>query len=233
MPHNRTPLPDQAVGDLLLVFVRLPVPGEVKTRLAKRLGPVAAAEAYRAFAEWVFTNTVSPAPGVWRRWACFTPRTGLKALQTWLRPFPIDHFLPQAPGDLGTRLMAATGGAFHARASKVVVIGTDCVDVTQNLVGEAFEALDESDVVLGPSHDGGYYLLGLRGLTPKLFQRIPWSTDQVLAATRERAKELGLSVQSLPALHDIDRPADLAHLPAAFLEAHPEIAPMVEEARKS
>ena len=61
MPHNRTPVPDQAVGDVLIVFVRLPVPGEVKTRLAKRLGPVGAADLYRAFAEWVFAHTVTRA----------------------------------------------------------------------------------------------------------------------------------------------------------------------------
>lgn len=229
MPHNRTPLPDQAVGDILIVFVRLPVPGEVKTRLAKSIGPVAAADFYRAFAEWVFSHTASPVPGIWRRWACFTPRTGLQALQAWLRERnPIDHLLPQAPGDLGVRMMAATGAAFHAKASRVVVIGTDCLEVDQDVIESAFEALDDNDLVLGPAHDGGYYLLGLSLPNPKIFSNIPWGTDQVMAATRARAEELGLSIHELPRRHDIDCMADLAHLPAAFLDQHPELAVHLE-----
>ena len=83
------------------------------------------------------------------------------------------------------------------------------------------------------SLDGGYYLLGLNGLTPKIFQQIPWGTDQVLAATRERARELDLKLHELRTLHDIDRPADLVHLPAAFLEAHPELAQLADEVRTS
>jgi rSAM/selenodomain-associated transferase 1 len=225
MAHNRTPVPDQAVGDVLIIFTRVPVPGEVKTRLAKQTGAVAAAEHHRAYTEWVLRRTASPAPGVWRRWIAFTPATGLKAVRTWLRPFPIDHFLPQAPGDLGVRLMAATGAAFHAKASRVIVIGTDCLDVDQDVIAEAFEGLDDHDVALGPAHDGGYYLLGLRQLCPKIFQRIPWGTDQVAAATRARARELDLTLFEMPARHDIDRPSDLVHLPAGFLEAHPELAP--------
>lgn len=223
MAHNRTPVPDQAVGDVVIVFARLPVPGEVKTRLAKHLGPVPAAEIYRALAEWVLRSTPSPGPGVWRRWLAFTPATALKAIRTWLQPFAIDHFLPQAPGDLGVRLMAATGAAFHAKAGRVLVIGTDCVGVDQALLEEAFAALDDADVVIGPAHDGGYYLLGLNQLCPKIFQRIPWGTDQVLAATRARAAELGLRTAELRTLRDIDRPADLGHLPPAFRAMYPEL----------
>jgi rSAM/selenodomain-associated transferase 1 len=225
MAHNRTPVPDQAVGDILLTFVRLPVPGEVKTRLAKRIGPVPASDLYRAMAEWVFARTKSPAPGVWRRWACFSPRAALVAVTTWLKTHRIDHFLPQAPGDLGVRLMAATGAAFHAKASRVVVIGTDCLEIDQAVVEEAFEALDDHDIAVIPAHDGGYTLLGLRAYQPKLFQRIPWSTDQVLAATLSRAKELKLSVHTFPTMHDIDRPDDLVQLPPAFLGRHPEFTP--------
>ena len=225
MPHNRTPVPGQAVGDVLIIFVRLPVPGEVKTRLAKQIGSISACDHYRAFVEWVLTKTGSPAPGVWRRWLCFTPRSALNAIRTWLRPHHVNHYLPQAPGDLGIRMMAATGAAFHAKASKAIVIGTDCLEVDETLIAQAFDSLDQHDVVLGPAHDGGYYLLGLARLTPKIFQRIPWSTDQVCAATRARAQELGLSVFELPLRRDIDLPSDLEHLPAAFFEKHPELAP--------
>ena len=148
MPHNRTPVPDQAVGDVLIIFVRLPVPGEVKTRLAKQIGSISACDHYRAFVEWVLTKTGSPAPGVWRRWLCFTPRSALNAIRTWLRPHHVNHYLPQAPGDLGIRMMAATGAAFHAKASKAIVIGTDCLEVDETLIAEAFDSLDQHDVVL-------------------------------------------------------------------------------------
>jgi hypothetical protein len=225
MAHNRTPVPDQAAGNVLIIFVRLPVPGEVKTRLARGIGAVSATEHYRAFAEWVFDHTATPAPGVWRRWACFSPRSALSATRTWLREYHVDHWLPQAPGDLGVRLMAVTGAAFHARASKVIVIGTDCLEVDQETLDDAFEALEKSDIVIGPSLDGGYYLLGLKTLNPKMFQRIPWSTDQVFSATIARAQELGLKVAELPVKRDIDRPEDLNHLGKGFLAKYPEFAP--------
>lgn len=223
MRHNRTPLPDQAVGNVLIIFVRLPVPGQVKTRLGKRIGHEAACEFHRCFVEWTLSRTPSPVPGVWRRWICFTPRSALNAIRTWLPDYPVDHHLPQAPGDLGVRMMAATGAAFHARASKVVVVGTDCPAINQDLIDQAFAELDDHDVAIGPAQDGGYYLLGLRKLSHQIFQQIPWSTDQVLSATRARIAELGLSYFELPMQHDIDRQEDLIQLSEEFLERYPAL----------
>ena len=91
----------------------------------------------------------------------------------------------------------------------VVLIGTDCPDLNAQLIAEAFQALGEHDLVLGPAIDGGYYLIGLRRLIPELFTGIPWSTSAVLRQTLRIAQKLELAVAQLPLLSDVDRPEDL------------------------
>lgn len=185
-------------GDRLVVFVKAPRPGRVKTRLAAALGPEAAAAAYRALTERVLAN-VRELPGVELRYA---PDDALAEIQPWLQPGW--RARPQGEGDLGARLERAFGEAFAEGARRVVVIGSDCPAVSAGDVRAARASLTEADVVLGPARDGGYWLVGLSRPQPALFRDIPWSTDAVFALTRQRARELRLRTALLRELVDVD-----------------------------
>jgi uncharacterized protein len=108
--------------------------------------------------------------------------------------------------DLGARIQKARD---DAGADRVVVIGSDAPTLPSGRILEAFEALDRVPAVFGPTEDGGYYLVGLRGPEPRLFTGIPWSTDEVMAATRQAARGAGIAWEELPTWYDVDRPEDL------------------------
>jgi uncharacterized protein len=187
------------------VFAKAPVPGQVKTRLAHDIGPVAAAALYRRLGRQVVAAAVGAG---YRTIVWFTPPAGRDAVRTWLDGLGVAAFSPQANGNLGTRLAHAFGRSFAAGDCAVVIIGTDAPGVNRRIVAAAFRALRAHDVVLGPSLDGGYYLIGLSTPQPALFRAIPWSTRGVLRVTEGRARALGLSVRRLPPLRDIDRAQD-------------------------
>ncbi len=193
-PYN-PPGPSRA----LLVFAKAPVPGRVKTRLAVDVGFVEAASIYRALGQAVLEKVRG---GPHRTVVFFDPPEGRKDMEAWLGKDDLE-FVPQAPGNLGVRLEASFRWAF-GWADQVVVVGTDTPDVDGTVVLEAFRRLEGSDLVLGPSEDGGYYLLGLKAPAPDLFAGIPWSTGAVLEETRARAHALGLSGSTLPILTDVD-----------------------------
>ena len=129
--------------------------------------------------------------------------------------------LRQEGGDLGERLYRALHDAAAAGAGAVAALGSDHPTLPLEIVHRAFETIESgADVVLGPAEDGGYYLIALRAgaVTPRLFAEIAWSTDQVLAATLARCRELGLTVELLPAASDVDTPEDLRRLAARMAE---------------
>jgi hypothetical protein len=215
--------------DRLLVFLKRPRPGEVKTRLAPALGAAQAAELYRALAEEELRRTAARA-GEYERVVCFTPEDARSELEAWLRDEPL---LPQRGEDLGQRLAAAFGEAFAAGARRVAVIGSDAPWVSRATVLEALAALDEQEVAVVPALDGGYCLLALSRARPELFGGIPWSTRAVLGLTLERAAGLGLSVRLLEPQPDIDTLEDLrAHWPRlrGLLASRPALAAAVEAA---
>jgi len=111
--------------------------------------------------------------------------------------------------DLGERMFQAFLDAFDAGSDRAVIIGTDCPELTADILRQAFEALQTHNLVLGPASDGGYYLIGLQRSVAELFQNIPWGSDQVLTQTCQIADQLGLTMTQLPVLTDIDRPEDL------------------------
>lgn len=124
-------------------------------------------------------------------------------------------FMPQRGEDLGQRMAQALSGAL-AQGKNVILLGSDCPAVSTSLLQEALDSLQQHDMVIGPAHDGGYYLIGLAqnvdiGRCRSLFHRIPWSTPQVLSRTMERAEEQKLQVHTLPTLHDIDTADDLKY----------------------
>lgn len=192
----------------VIVFARAPRLGEVKTRLAAELGNETALEVYRELAEIAFSSVARAAAD--RAVVACTPDTALDQLRAWTANSGGAelHCVPQGSGDLGERLTRAIDDAFHHGATAVIVIGTDCPALTSAMLNGAFAVLDCADVVIGPAHDGGYYLIGLRAPHAELFAELPWSTPDVLAMTIEAARRGALRVSLLPPLADIDTAAD-------------------------
>jgi rSAM/selenodomain-associated transferase 1 len=188
----------------LAVFVRAPVRGAVKTRLAATLGDQAALAAYEELLTTLCTH-LSPLPP--RSIALHhTPDDGAPALSRWLQPGW--SVRPQGDGTLGDRLSRAVLNAFGEGVQRLVIIGSDCPDVQQSDIREAWRALDTHDVVLGPAEDGGYWAIGLRLPCVALFREIAWSSAEVLQQTLARCRDLHLSVHTLRPLRDIDTQAD-------------------------
>jgi uncharacterized protein len=195
------------VTDRLLVFVKAPRPGAVKTRLAASLGTERAAALYRAMAKEEIRRTAPR--GDYARVLCFDPPDARDEIAAWL---PGEVLEPQHGADLGARMAHAIQSAFDAGARRVAVIGTDVPACGHEHVAAALRALDDHDVAIGPTHDGGYYLIALDRPRPALFQSIPWSTPSVLPATAERAGVLGLTVLMLDPLRDVDTLDDVRAL---------------------
>jgi rSAM/selenodomain-associated transferase 1 len=189
----------------LVVFVKRPAPGAVKTRLAATIGQEAAARLHQALAEHVLEAT-TPRAGEYERLVFFDPPEALADMRAWL---PGVRLLPQSSGDLGDRMADAFARAFARGARRVAIVGTDTPDVSRETVLEALAALEASDVVIGPAEDGGYYLLALGTPRRELLSGIAWSTPSVCAETRARAVAAGLSVRLLRSLRDVDTFDDL------------------------
>lgn len=183
----------------LIVFVKAPVPGKVKTRLQMPLSALQTARVYEAFVR----DTVDCArrSGEAAVSIAYEPHPKRPDL-TWLEDSP--PWFPQADGDLGARLIAAFNRAFRAGASKVVVIGSDCPDLTSNILRKAFACLDDAQAVLGPAEDGGYYLVGLREPMPHLFTKMEWSGPEVLERTLDHVRLRDESFRLLPVRSDVD-----------------------------
>jgi rSAM/selenodomain-associated transferase 1 len=191
----------------LIIFTRYPEPHRTKTRMIPRLGPEGAAELQGDMTDhalaWARELAVGASVSVQVR---FEGGDEARMRERFGDSFP---YLPQGSGDLGDRMVRAIAEVFAAGAARVIVVGTDCPDITSDLAEEAFERLATADVVLGPATDGGYYLIGLRRPIPALFAGIAWGQETVLRETRKRADELGLATSLLTALSDVDRPEDL------------------------
>jgi rSAM/selenodomain-associated transferase 1 len=182
----------------LIIFLKAPQVGAVKTRLAAALGAPAATAAYRRMVETLLTG-LHRLENVELR---HTPDDAVRELVDWQRPGW--RMARQGSGDLGTRLQRAFQESFGAGRQRVVIIGSDCPYVRAADIEEAWNALAMVDVVIGPARDGGYWLIGLRSEQPDLFTDIPWSTDDVLAQTLQRCQAQALAVTELRELVDID-----------------------------
>ena len=116
---------------------------------------------------------------------------------------------PQGDGSLGRRMCVAMERAFRAGTEAVLLLGADSPTVPKGYFKDAVSALDEHDAVIGASHDGGYYLLGMRRPMPFLFEGIEWGSPRVAEQTRERASEAFIDLTDLPEWYDLDRFEDL------------------------
>ena len=198
----------------IILFAKAPCPGKVKTRLSPPLAPETAAELAAAFVR----DTVAVLSGldVERRVLAYAPEDGEPALRR-LAADDFD-FRPQVPGDLGNRMRAAFEDAFAGGSRRVVIIGSDSPGLPRRFIEEAFEVLESKDVVLGPSYDFGYYLIGLRRPLPELFQNIPWSTRKVLPRTVKIMAELRIDHHLLTPWRDVDSWEDVKLLRAQIEE---------------
>lgn len=192
--------------NLLIIFVKAPRPGEVKTRIAESIGAQAACDAYLALVE-VLIGNLRTLSNVQVR---YTPDDALLEIPQWIQPTWTTA--PQGQGGLGERLSKSFDDAFSSGADRVVIIGSDCPDITQMDIESAWAALENHDVVLGPAEDGGYWLIGLRAPQPVLFKKIAWSSDTVFEETLSRAVANDLAVHVLRKLSDIDTIENLRRL---------------------
>ena len=207
----------------LMIMTRYPEKGKVKTRLARHIGDEATLQLYQSFLTDLalhFQETTSDLYWV------HTPAMPDFHAALAERIAPVDlpgSCFPQQGDGLGDRLLHAFH-TIHARGYRAgVLIGSDSPHISQHTIAQAMQALEHADVVLGPSVDGGYYLIAMRQ-PYDVFTDIPMSTDAVLRLTIAKAREQGLRVQLLETLLDIDEYTDLLTL-SRTLEAKPDLAP--------
>ena len=194
----------------VIVFVKNPVPGQVKTRLIPYLSPEQAASLYRAFlVDWC--NTLSTISTV-HRIIAYTPPEGLNTLQTLIGEDSV--YIPQVGASLGERLIAAARWAHSQGYAKFLFVGSDSPTLPIQYVERALDLLESRDVVIGPSVDGGYYLIGFskHGASlsiPTIFEEITWSTNVVFRQTLGKLQGIHAQLGLLPPWYDVDTPTGL------------------------
>lgn len=189
----------------LIIFVKNPELGKVKTRLAKTIGDEKALYIYKLLLEQTFQVTL--------------PVLAEKKLYYSEFVQNMDQFNDlvyekhiQSGDGLGSKMYHAMKHSFAEWADKVVLIGSDCFELNSGIIEEAFKALEENDYVLGPAKDGGYYLIGMKELNLEVFQNKEWSTENVFLDTLLDIKNQGKSHYLLPTLSDVDVEEDLGDL---------------------
>lgn len=202
----------------LTLAVMLKVPGaiEVKSRLAKSIGVEQAIIAYRLMVEKFLAQL--PTGSV--REIYYTPAQAEGEIKSWLG----DQYTYycQADGDLGNRLSSACDESLGRGGEAVVLMGGDCPCINQSVIKEVAKGLNRKDIVIGPTLDGGYYLIACKQPIPNLFRSINWGTDSVFLETLERIKTLDLTVFILNPLEDVD---DLASWRRAEVYINEEVGP--------
>jgi rSAM/selenodomain-associated transferase 1 len=190
----------------LILFAKAPVPGQVKTRLCPPLTPDEAATLHGSFVLDALERSRG-LPGVDRFLAC-APSSDHVFFKIMEERQGV-RLMSQEGEDLGARMSHALKAALAQGYRRVLMVGTDLPTLSPDIYTQALGLLARHDVVLGPALDGGYYLVGLNRDLSELFAGIPWSTDQVLARTKEKADSLGLTTGLLPAWRDVDTIEDL------------------------
>ena len=182
----------------LIIMAKPPIMGKVKTRLAKGIGDENALVVYQN----LLGHTLQIA-----KKSSVEPTIFATEESPFFGECGFDQYL-QSDGDLGKRMELACRQMLSS-VQKVIIIGTDCPDISHKHIDEANNLLDSHDVVFGPCEDGGYYLLGLKKPHKELFIDLPWSTDSLLALTMNRCEEAGIKTALLGELSDVDTIDDL------------------------
>lgn len=186
------------------MFAKYWLPGAVKTRLARSIGDQWASQLYLGFLQTLLRRFADVGD---RRVVAYTPAERQAEFAdittaTW-------EVIPQSTGNLGQRMESFFASQLTDPASRLVLIGTDSPTMPRQLIDDAFDALDRHAVVLGPTSDGGYYLVGATGDVPPIFDQIDWSTPAVWSQTVDRLRAVGRGFCELPTWYDVDELADL------------------------
>jgi rSAM/selenodomain-associated transferase 1 len=194
---------------VILLFIKAPVVGQVKSRLAADVGEETALVLYKNFVLDI-VNTLEGGGYSFR--ICFYPAEGEKVISEWLGPHY--QYMPQRGNDLGAKMENAFHCIFSEGAARGVLIGSDIPDLPSAMIYEAFELLKYNDAVIGPAADGGYYLIGFNrdSFLPCVFDGMSWSTDTVYQETVRVLQDASLHIHSLPLWKDVDTLDDLRSL---------------------
>lgn len=203
----------------VIVFAKAPVAGLAKTRLIPALGATGAARLAASMLKHAVEQAL--ASGVGTVEVCVTPAPQDPVWSGLLPRHAALSLSGQGQGDLGERMARAAQRALDA-GRPVLLIGTDCPDLSAERIRVAAEALLTNDAALVPAFDGGYVLFALNRFDASLFQDIAWSTSSVAQVTQSRIALLGWRLVTLQTLHDMDEPEDLRWLPANWLPAAEE-----------
>lgn len=187
---------------LLILFYRNPELGKVKTRLAKEVGNERALAIYKSICEHTLLITQSLACD---KVVYYSHQ--MEEGDMW--PDEVYEKKIQSGNDLGERMANAFEIEFAAGYEWICIIGTDCLELTPEILNQSFAGLGVSDAVIGPAHDGGYYLLGMKHFHWNFFKNKQWSTDTVYQNTVDDFEKLSLSYSILPLLRDVDEAKDL------------------------
>jgi len=199
----------------LILFAKTPEAGRAKTRLIPALGKASAARVAAALIEESVRRAIRAWPGTVHLQAWPDPGHECFAALQRCHGIAVSR---QAPGDLGTKMFAALKDA-HRRGATAAVMGCDVPHCPAQTLRDAHARLSRSRNIVGPSEDGGYYLIGINPPAPRCFEGIEWGGSRVFADTLRRAQEAGIELDLLPRLNDIDTMADLEALRAT----HPEL----------
>lgn len=222
------------MDNCLLIFLKYPEAGKVKTRLAREIGPEKAARLYRLFVEVTLKRTLdipvlerSEGNGHYEQMLFYTPAERESEIISWIgRGGVTPPLYPQTGSNLGERMLNALKTVYSNGAKKAVIIGTDSPTLDKRTIYEAFRLLKDNDVAIGPTADGGYYLIGMSfgdvgaGLKSaptaqvlyRLFTGVDWGTDRVFEQTLKKIGEENLSYSLLPLHYDVDNMEDLRTL---------------------
>ena len=193
------------MDNALIIFIKNPVKGKVKTRLAATIGDDMALATYRK----LLKHTLNIVEHVTADKFIFFSDSIDESIGYANTPV---HKVVQSGNDLGEKMKNAFVQFFKSGYKRVSIIGTDCPGISANIFEGAYSKLNNSDVVIGPANDGGYYLLGIKEMHSALFEKIAWSTSTVLHSTIECCNTNNLSYSLLLALSDVDEEKDLVHL---------------------
>jgi len=209
----------------LIVFGRYPRPGKTKTRLIPALGPAGAADLQRQLTERTVAVAKRCLGRTHARLAVHHDGGSRKQMQRWLGKRDIDY-VPQARGDLGGRMFRSLQWAFDQGARRVVLVGTDIPGLAPEHLATAFDRLKRRDLVIGPSKDGGYWLVGM-SRPENIFEGIAWSTATVLENTLNLARRKGMAPSLLDPLRDLDDTDDLDREGLGKMTAQPYLSIVV------
>ena len=190
----------------LIIFVRNPVLGKVKTRIAATAGAENALLIYKKLLEHTHVIASELKTDKYVFYADFINHEDLWEEELFYKELQGSR---GAESDLGERMKSAFEYLFDKGYQKIGIIGSDCYELSSEILKNAFEMLENKDVVIGPAIDGGYYFLGMNRFLPEIFESKNWSSPTVYKETIKQITDAGNSYYSLPTLSDVDEEADV------------------------